>query len=357
MVKFFSAEFDWLMLKRDVVKIIDESIKTTDYLFGKHRDMFVDKLSKFLGCRYVLLTKSGTQALEIILKAYGIGNGDKVITTPLTFIATISAIKSVGAEPVFVDVKENTWNLDETKIEEKIDKNVKAIMCVDIFGNPCNYDKLLEISKKYNIKLIADSCQSLCAMYNGKKIGNIADTTCFSFYPTKPFGGLGEGGAITTNDDSVYKLARSLLDHGSENDDCVRDGTNGAFDMFQGVFLNEKMKYIDRILPKRNEIMSAYKEMKGVRFQEQEVCAESIWYRVQAYVIDEYNMNLIKEIFETDDLYSKDVCDNTLYKKYRDEMKVSKDIVSHTISLPMYTYININDLKKLINEYNKKARI
>lgn len=355
MLKYFSNEFDWLMIKRDATKIIDEEVKTNAFLSGKQCKQFVKNLSYFIGCKYVLLTKSGTQALEIALKAYGIGKGDKVITTPLTFIATVSAIKSVGAEPVFVDVKKDTWNIDENKIEEQIDDNVKAIMNVDIFGNPCNYDKLLEISKKYNIKLISDSCQSLTSEYNGKKIGNIADVTCFSFYPTKPFGGFGEGGAISTNDIVFFEIAKRLLDHGSENNDTVCVGTNGAFDMLQGVYLNVKMKYINDVLRKRNEVFDIYKQMKNVVFQLQEKNAVSAWCRIQAYVDNEYNMNLIKDLFETDDLYSKDICDNTMYQHLRKLYPISKDIVSHTISLPIYNYINKSELKKTIEVYNSKA--
>ena len=326
MLKYFSNEFDWLVVKRDAQKIIDNAIKTSDFIDGKYSRIFANNLKIFIGCKNVVLTKSGTQALELSLKAYGIGNGDKVITTPYTFIATISAIKSVGAIPVFVDIKHDTWNIDENKIEEKITNDVKAIIAVDIFGNPCNYNELQSIAKKHNLKLIADSCQSLTAEYDGKKIGNVCDVSCFSFYPTKPFGGFGEGGAIAINDDELYNT----------------------------LYINEKMKYINSVLEKRNIIANLYKQMKGITFQAQEENAVSAWCRIQAYTKNKNVVELIKSIFETNDLYCRDICDNEMYNTFRNENIVSADIAHNSISLPMYTHMNLKELSKSIDEFNEK---
>lgn len=355
MLKYFSNEFDWLVVKRDAQKIIDNAIKTYDFIDGKYSRIFANNLKNFIGCKNVVLTKSGTQALELSLKAYGIGNGDKVITTPYTFIATISAIKSVGAIPVFVDIKHDTWNIDENKIEEKITNDVKAIIAVDIFGNPCNYNALKQIAKKRNLKLIADSCQSLTAEYDGRKIGNVCDVSCFSFYPTKPFGGFGEGGAIAINDEETYNTLKKLVDHGTDgNDNCVIDGTNGSFDMLHAVYINEKMKYINSVLEKRNIIANLYKQMKGITFQAQEENAVSAWCRIQAYTKNKNVVELIKSIFETNDLYCRDICDNEMYNTFRNENIVSADIAHNSISLPIYTHMNLKDLSKSIDEFNEK---
>ena len=353
MIKYFSNEFDWLMTKREASKIIDEQSKTRDFLWGKSLNSFIKKLSNFIGVKYVVLSKSGTQALAVVLKCYGIGEGDKVITTPLTFIATVNAIRLVGAEPVFVDVKNDTWNIDENKIEEKIDDTVKAIIPVDIFGNPCNYEKINEIAKKYNIPVIDDMCQAMTSMYHNKKLGNICDVSCTSFYPTKPFGGFGEGGALFTNDEKVYELAKSILDHGSDgNDNCTRVGTNGGFDMLHGVFLDVKAKYLPTILEKRNTIANIYKQMKNVTWQQQEPNAISSWARMQGIVTDEKSKEIINKLFETDDLYSKDICDNTLYKQYRKDTPNSEYITHNSISFPIYTYMNTKELQNAVNEYN-----
>ena len=353
MIKYFSNEFDWLMTKREASKIIDEQSKTRDFIWGKSLDSFKNKLQDFLNVKYVVLSKSGTQALAVALKCYGIGEGDKVITTPLTFIATVNAIRLVGAKPVFVDVKKDTWNIDENKIAEKIDDTVKAIIPVDIFGNPCNYEKINEIAKKYNIPVIDDMCQAMTSMYHNKKLGNICDVSCTSFYPTKPFGGFGEGGALFTNDEKVYELAKSILDHGSDgNDNCTRVGTNGGFDMLHGVFLDVKAKYLPTILEKRNTIANIYKQMKNVTWQQQEPNAISSWARMQGIVTDEKSKEIINKLFETDDLYSKDICDNTLYKQYRKDTPNSEYITHNSISFPIYTYMNTKELQNAVNEYN-----
>lgn len=354
MFKYFSNQAEWLIVKREAIKNIDNEVTSNAFVGGADVKKLSNELTKVTGAKYCLMTKSGTQALAVALKANGIGEGDKVITTPYTFIATISAIKMVGAEPVFVDIKENTWNIDETKIEAKITEDVKAIMPVDIFGNPCNYEVILDIAKKYNLKVIEDACQALTAEYKGKKICNLdCDATCVSFYPTKPFGGFGEGGAIFTNDNSIYEKCKSLLDHGSDsNNNCVMDGTNGAFDMLHASFLLCKMKYYNQVSSKRNIIANIYKQMKGVTWQKQEPNSISAWCRMQGYVEDEKCLDIIKKVFETDDLYCRDICDNTLYSQYRSETPVSEKISHHSISLPIYNYLPIDKLQEAVNQYN-----
>ena len=353
MIKYFSNEFDWLMVKRNAIKRIDKEVKSMDFLYCKAIQEIEEGLKRFTGAQYCVMTKSGTQALAIALKCCGVGKGDYVITTPFTFIATISAIKMVGAEPIFVDIKEDTFNIDETKIEAKIKENTKAIMPVDIFGNPCNHNAIAEIAKKYNLKVIDDACQALTSEYDGKKLGNLCDVTCTSFYPTKPFGGYGEGGAIFTNDENVYYKAKSMVDHGSNgNDDCVIDGTNGGFDMLHAVFLQEKMKYINQILDKRNAVAEIYIQMQGVKWQKQELNAISAWARMQGIVENKEDLLLIEKLFQLDDLYKRDVCDNTLYAQYREETPVSAKIAHTSISFPMYTYLPLNDLKEAVDKFN-----
>jgi len=353
MIKYFSQEFDWLMLKRTAIKWIDENCRNNNFLYGKPAKEFEEKICKFVGSEYCVLTKSGTQALAVALKSIGVGNGDQVITTPYTFIATISAIKMVGAEPIFVDIKEDTFNIDETKIESVITDKTKAIMTVDIFGNPCNYEAILEIAKKYNLKIVDDMCQAMTAEYNGKKLGSFCDVACTSFYPTKPFGGFGEGGALFTNDENVYKLAKSMLNHGSDgNDNCVMDGTNGAFDMLHAVFINEKAKMLPQILEKRNQIAQIYHQMQGVTWQKQEPNAKSAWCRMQGIIDTKENLEIAKTIFELDECYSKDICDNSLYNSYRENTPISAKIAHTAVSFPMYTHLSIKQLQEAVEKFN-----
>ena len=362
MIRKFTNVIEWELLKKDFYKEMNKSCRK-DLLINKkseHNDIiyyYIDSiictLKKFLNVKHIILTENGTQALMISLKSLGIGNGDEVITTPYSFIASANAIRLVGATPVFVDIKKDTWNIDENKIEEKIDDTVKAIIPVDIFGNPCNYDKINEIAKKHNIPVIDDMCQAMTSIYKNKKLGSICDVSCTSFYPTKPFGGFGEGGALFTNDEQIYEMAKSILDHGSDdNDNCIRVGTNGGFDMLHGVFLDVKAKYLPTILEKRNVIANIYKQMKNVTWQKQELNAISSWARMQGIITDKKSKEIISKLFETDDLYSRDVCDNTLYKQYRKDTPNSEYITHNSISFPIYTYMNIKDLQNTVNNYN-----
>ena len=354
MIKYFSNEFDWLMTKREASKIIDEQSKTRDFLWGKSLNSFIKKLSNFIGVKYVVLSKSGTQALAVALKCYGIGKGDKVITTPLTFIATINAIRLVGATPVFVDIKKDTWNIDENKIEEKITNKTKAIMPVDIFGNPCNYDKILEIAKKHNLKVIDDACQAFTSEYNGRKIGSIADITCFSFSNDKSFGNFGRGGAIVTNNNSLASILNAMADHGTNNNnEYVMVGDNGFWEYMEYIYFYVKLKYICNNLAFRNNIANIYKQMKNVTWQKQELNAISSWCRFQVIFLNKESEEIAKRFFELDYLYLKDIPNNSYYNSYRKDTLISKNISEKCIGLPIYPFIDSNLVQSSVNKYNE----
>ncbi|MDL2311113.1 DegT/DnrJ/EryC1/StrS family aminotransferase, partial [Peptostreptococcaceae bacterium OttesenSCG-928-C18] len=165
----------------------------------------------------------------IALKALGIGEGDEVITTSYTFFATAEAISYVGATPVFVDVNLDTYNIDTNKIEEKINKNTKAIIAVHIFGNPCDMDEINRIAKKHSLYVVEDAAQAVAAEYKNKKIGILSDVACFSFFPTKNLGCAGDGGMIVTDDDNLATVIKALRVHGS--------GENGlkAYNILNGI--------------------------------------------------------------------------------------------------------------------------
>ncbi|MBI5357975.1 DegT/DnrJ/EryC1/StrS family aminotransferase, partial [Candidatus Saccharibacteria bacterium] len=156
--------------------------------------------AEYCGTKYALAVNSGTAAIHCALFAAGVGEGDEVITTPFSFIATINPILMVGAKPVLADIEENSFNIDPSKIEGLITKNTKAIIVVHLYGQPANVDQISKIAKKHNIKIIEDACQAIGAEYRGKKAGNLGDLGCFSLYATKNIM-CGEGGIVTTNDE------------------------------------------------------------------------------------------------------------------------------------------------------------
>ena len=212
-------------LKRQYESIEEESDKkvleilsSAQYIMGENVKEFEKEISEYLGVKHSISVGNGTDSLVIALKALGIGEGDEVITTPYTFFATAESISLVGAIPVFVDVDIDTYNIDPTKIEEKITDKTKAIMPVHIFGQPCDMDPINEIAKKHNLKVIEDACQAIGSEYKGKMIGTLSDIACFSFFPTKNLGCAGDGGMIVTNDDKLATICRALRTHGSGAD-------------------------------------------------------------------------------------------------------------------------------------------
>ena len=197
-------------------------------------------------------------------------------------------------------------------------------------------------------------CQAMTSIYKNKKLGSICDVSCTSFYPTKPFGGFGEGGALFTNDEQIYEMAKSILDHGSDdNDNCIRVGTNGRFDMLHGVFLDVKAKYLPTILEKRNVIANIYKQMKNVTWQKQELNAISSWCRFQVIFLNKESEEIAKRFFELDYLYLKDIPNNSYYNSYRKDTLISKNISEKCIGLPIYPFIDSNLVQSSVNKYNE----
>ena len=202
-------------IKEESDKKVLEILSSAQYIMGENVKEFEKEISEYLGVKHSISVGNGTDSLVIALKALGIGEGDEVITTPYTFFATAESISLVGAIPVFVDVDIDTYNIDPTKIEEKITDKTKAIMPVHIFGQPCDMDPINEIARKHNLKVIEDACQAIGAEYKGKMAGALSDIGCFSFFPTKNLGCAGDGGMIVTNDDNLATICRALRTHGS----------------------------------------------------------------------------------------------------------------------------------------------
>ena len=264
-------------IKEETDKKVLEVLSGAQYIMGSNVKEFEKEFNEYLGVKNSISVGNGTDALIIALKALGIGEGDEVITTPWTFFATAESISFVEATPVFVDVKLDTFNIDPTKIEEKITEKTKAIMPVHIFGQPCDMDAINKIAKKHNLYVIEDAAQAIGSEYKGQKIGTLSDIATFSFFPTKNLGCAGDGGMIVTNDDNLATICRALKAHGSgengqkaynilnnientteeetEGDNTVYNplkyynyliGHNSRLDEIQAAILRVKLKEIDK---------------------------------------------------------------------------------------------------------------
>ena len=195
------------------IKEVEKVLRSGIIAQGPKVKEFEDRFAFFVGAKHAVAMNSGTAALHSALYAAGVGEGDEVITVPFTFVATVNSILMQRATPVFVDVDENTFNMDISRVEEKITKKTKAIIPVDLYGHPYDYDPLLKIAKKHGLKIIEDSCQAVNAEYHGKKCGKLGDIGVFSFYATKNLV-TGEGGMLITDNDEYAESARRFRHHG-----------------------------------------------------------------------------------------------------------------------------------------------
>jgi len=264
---------DFIDLKTQQSRIrekIDKRIKSVldhgKYIMGPEVFELEEKLANYVGVKYCISCSSGTDALLIPLMANGIGPGDAVITSPFTYIATAEVISLLGAEPVFLDIYEDTYNMNPDCIEDAIKDserkglNAKAIIPVDLFGLPARYRLITELADKHDLMIIEDAAQGFGGSIRNRKAGAFGDVSSTSFFPAKPLGCYGDGGAIFTNDEELANKMRSIRIHGSGSDkyDNIRIGINGRLDTFQAAILLEKLSIFDDELILRNEVADYY---------------------------------------------------------------------------------------------------
>lgn len=261
-INFIDLQAQYQAYKSEIDEEIQKVLDSSQYIGGPQLNELSETLAKYTGAKHCIPCSSGTDALLIALMAYGIGAGDEVITTPFTFIATAEVIAFLGAKSVFVDIDETTYNIDPKLIEAKITKNTKAIMPVSLYGQPADMDEINAIAKKHNIPVIEDACQSFGAEYKGKKSCNLSEIGCTSFFPSKPLGCYGDGGAIFTNDDALYEKMKSIASHGQTQRYIHKYvGINGRLDTIQAAVLNVKMRYFEEEVKKREKIGQRYTEL------------------------------------------------------------------------------------------------
>ena len=245
-VPFLDLKAQYKTIKDEISTAINEVIENTAFTGGPFVAKFENEFAKFCGVQHAIGVGNGTDALWASLVALGIGAGDEVITTPNTFIATAEAISLSGATPVFVDIDEQTHNINPALIEAAITPKTKAIIPVHLFGQPADMDPIMAIAEKHGLKVVEDACQAHGAEYKGRKAGSIGAAGCFSFYPGKNLGAYGEGGGIVTDDEALAAKIRMFRDHGQAKKyyhDMI--GWNARLDGIQGAVLDVKLKYLN----------------------------------------------------------------------------------------------------------------
>jgi dTDP-4-amino-4,6-dideoxygalactose transaminase len=246
-------------IKEEVLAEIGHALDGMQLFLGENVREFESRFAGYCGVEFSIGVGSGTEALHLALRACDIGPGDEVITVSNTFIATVEAIVLVGAQPVFVDIDPDTYNIDPYQIEEKITPKTRAIIPVHLYGHPADMAPVLELAKAYRLKVIEDACQAHGAEYRGQRTGSLGDVGCFSFYFTKNLGAYGEAGMVVTSDPDIAERCRMLRDHGQGAKYHHRIiGLNGRLDEIQAAVLRVKLPHLDEWNERRRGLAQAY---------------------------------------------------------------------------------------------------
>ena len=258
---------DLSKLNKKYIQLLHKDIEILErngkYIMGEYVQKFEAMCCKYLETKYAIACGNALDGLTIALKALNLPQKSEVIVPSNTFYATILAVLRNDLTPVLCEPELKTFNIDPNEIEKKITKNTKAIMCVHLYGKPCNMDSIFRIANKYNLKIIEDGAQAFGAEYKGKKCGNLSDAGVFSFYPTKNLGGFGDAGIITTNNEEIMKFAKKARSYGGENYKYEVKGINSRMDEIQAMFLINKFKDIEEI--NANKIKNANIYLKNIK--------------------------------------------------------------------------------------------
>jgi len=261
-IPFIDLKAQYRALQPQIQERMNRVLEHGQYIMGPEVKELEEKLQDYTGAKHCITVASGTEALLIRLMALDIQPGDEVITTPFTFVATAEVIVLLGAKPVFVDIEPDTCNIDASKIEEKITNKTKAIMPVSLYGQVADMDEINAIAEKHNLPVIEDAAQSFGAEYKGKKSCNLSTIGCTSFFPSKPLGCYGDGGAIFTNDESIALACREIRVHGqSQRYMHTRVGVGGRMDTIQCAVVLAKLERFDWEVKQRQLIGQRYSEL------------------------------------------------------------------------------------------------
>lgn len=362
-MQFIDLASQQARIKETIFANIQKVLSHGQYILGPEVAELEEKLAEFTGAKYCITCANGTDALQIVQMALGIGPGDEVITPGFSYIATAATVALLGAKPVYVDIDEKTYNLDPTKIEAAITPRTRAIIPVSLYGQCADFDAINAIAAKYAIPVIEDAAQSFGASYKGKKSCNLTTVACTSFFPSKPLGCYGDGGAIFTSDEELAKNIRQIARHGQDRRyHHVRVGVNSRLDTLQAAILLAKLVIFPEEIKLRNQVAMRYTELIGrgllpgwnVITPEIEINNISTWAQ---YTIRVKNRDLLKELLRKAGVptavhYPMPLNKQPAVKDSRVQLAVGDVVAGEVISLPMHPYLEEAEQAKVTSILN-----
>tara|TARA_B100001057_G_scaffold144139_1_gene143924 strand:+ start:54 stop:1163 length:1110 start_codon:yes stop_codon:yes gene_type:complete len=369
-MEFLDLKTQQKRIRKTLEKRINKILDHGAYVMGPEVFELEEKLADYCGVKHAISCSSGTDALLIPLMAWGIGPGDAVFTTPFTYVATAEVIALLGATPVFVDVYDSTFNIDCEKLEFAIQETIKngelkpkAIIPVDLFGVPARYRLIEDIAKKYNLKVIEDGAQSFGASIGEKKVGTFGDVTATSFYPAKPLGCYGDGGAIFTNNDSLADLCKAIRIHGTSSDRYNSEviGLNGRLDSIQAAVLLEKLTIFDEELEMRNKVNEYYRQfLNNAQYIPKNYHSAHALFSItlgsnkkREELVDKLKQNNIPNVIYYK--YPIHLMKGFGYLKYKNgDFPVSENLSQRIVSLPMHPYLTKSNINEIMEYIQKK---
>ena len=356
MIEFIDLKAQQARLKDKIELGIQRVLEHGQYILGPEVSELEEKLAAYVGAKHCISCANGTDALQIVQMAFGIGPGDEVITPGFTYIATAETVAVLGAKPVYVDVNPKTYNLDIEKLEAAITPRTKAIIPVSLYGQCADFDAINAIAAKYNLPVIEDAAQSFGATYKGRKSCNLSTVACTSFFPSKPLGCYGDGGAIFTNDDELAKVIRQIARHGQDRRyHHVRVGMNSRLDTLQAAILLPKLEILDDEIEARQRVAETYTKL----FNEAGVLTtpfiethnQSAWaqYTIQVENRADVQEKLKAEGIPTAVHYPIPLNKQPAVADANAVLPVGDAVAERVMSLPMHPYLTIEAQEKIIN--------
>ena len=366
-MNFIDLQAQYKTIESDVNARIKKVLKHGQYIMGPEVIELEELLASYVGVKHCIGVASGTDALLIAMMALGIKAGDEIITTPFTFIATGETIALLGAKPVFVDIDPSTYNIDPDLIEAAITNKTKAIMPVALYGQCADMDKINEIANRYGLPVIEDGAQSFGSTYKGKMSCNLSTIGCTSFFPSKPLGGYGDGGACFTNDDDLAKIMKEIRVHGQDRRyHHPRIGINGRLDTIQAAILLAKMEIFPGEVEERGKIGAKYSELlQGIGAKQSgEVESGILTPYIAAgntsvyaqYTIQVDNRESVQHILKDHEIptavhYPVPLNEQPAMREICNESStpISAYLSKRVISLPMHPLLTFNEQEKIVD--------